>query len=244
MSIPRNRLLFNICLGLAAYWSLGWYVPGVILSTTLAVFSLLCGLAIIFKYFEGWYGVLFRGDRSAEHARAHLGAIGIPGIAASVVYGGLFTLSWNIAGQPPDWLGTPASNFSRLLLVASCVALYMTPDDQRDRLSLPSSIWLTILMITAVVTAFILGAYAGDDQRPELRPISWTLCPPDRPFWVATHSPYFHSEQSPWRALVKPRRCFKSGDEAQKEGFKAAPVLGSESGNPKNSVPILRPVTP
>lgn len=221
MIAKHNQLLFNICLVLAAYWSLGWYIPGVILSVTLSVFSILVGVAIIVKYFQGWAGVLFRGDRSKEHAHAHLGAIGIPAIAASVVYGGLFTLFWNLAGNPPDWLGTPTSNFSRLLLVGGCVALYLTPDDQRDKLSLTSTIWLMILLVTAMLSAFLLGAYVNE-ERPTFmsRPASWTECPMSRPLWAATSSHYYHGPESPWRDLVKPRGCFATEAEAQLAGFR------------------------
>lgn len=219
--VPPNRLLFNIGVALAAYWSLGWYVPGVILSVTLSVFSVLVGVAIIVRYFGGLTGVLFRGERSKDHAHAHLGAIGIPAIAASVVYGGLFTLAWNIAGNPPDWLGTPTSNFSRLLLVAGCVALYLTPDDQRDKLSLPSTIWLMILLITAMISAFLLGAYVNEDRpRYMWRPAHWSVCSENRPLWAATGSNYYHGPDSPWRALVRPRGCFETEKEAQLAGFR------------------------
>lgn len=226
MNMKHNQLLFNICLGLAAYWSLGWYVPGVVLSVTLSVFSVLVGIAIVVKYFEGWSGVLFRGDRSRDHAHAHLGAIGIPAIAASVVYGGVFTLFWNLAGNPPDWLGTPTSNFSRLLLVGGCVALYLTPDDQRDKLSLPSTIWLMILLVTAMISAFLLGAYVNEDRpRFSLRASHSPECPASRPLWAATGSRYYHGPESPWRALIHPRGCFETEDEAQMAGFIPAPRL-------------------
>lgn len=226
MNFLDNRLLIIILAVLGAYWTVGWYLPGLILSTTMAVFAVLAGLAIIIRYFQGVYGVLIRGDRSATEDGAHLAAVGIPAIAAAIVYGGLYTLAWNIAGQPDSWLNTPASGFSRLLLVGGCVALYLTPDVQRRRLSLPSVIWLILIMASAVLTAFMLGAYVGTDQlndRLRVRPTDYPLCPEERPVWVAGNSEYFHMEDSPWRARVIPRRCFTSPEEALQAGYHPLP---------------------
>lgn len=227
MTFIPNRLLFIITLALAGYWSLGWYVPGLWLSTTLAIFSVLVGLAIVIKYFRGVYGVLIKGDRSDDEDGAHLAALGIPAIAASVVYGGMFTLAWNLVGQPPDWLGTPASNFSRLLLVLGCVAFYFTPDVQRTRLKLSSVIWLVVIMTTAVLSAFVLGLYVSNEKLIDLnnvRPASYPSCGMDRPYWVAANSSYFHfAETSPWAPRIVPRRCFTSPEEAEAAGFIPSP---------------------
>lgn len=225
MRIKHNPLLMSVGIALAAYWSLGWYVPGVLLSTCLSIFSVLVGVAILFKYIQGFIGVLFWGHRSLAEDGAHLAALGIPAIAAAIVWGGTFTLSWNIAGQPPEWLGTPASNFSRFLLVAGCIALYFTPDAQRDKLSLNSVAWLLIIMATAILTAFFLGAYMGDSNRLNWRPAYWTYCGPGRPLWAATHSRYYHSLDSPYRRLVKARGCFETEEEAQAAGFIPVPRL-------------------
>lgn len=229
MSFVQNRLLLLVTLTLAAYWSLGWYIPGALLSITLSVFSVLVGVAIIFRYFQGVYGVLIRRERSEDGDGAYLAAIGIPSIAASIVYGGMFNLGWIIAGTPDDWLGTPASNFSRLLMVGGCVALYLTPDVQRERFSIPSLIWLSILMVTAVVTAFVLGAFVGNECLFDIRPVSYPDCRTEKPVWVANNSRYFHTEDSPWRAEVVPRRCYKTVEEAQKAGFRPVPVLTSRN---------------
>lgn len=224
MNYLPNKLLSLITLALAVYWTLGWYVPGLWLSTTLSIFSILVGLAILIKYFRGVYRVLIKGERSGEDDGAHLAALGIPAIAASIIFGSMFTLSWNLAGQPPDWLGTPASNFSRLLLVGGCVAFYFTPDVQKQRLSLPSVIWLLLIMTTAVLSAFILEAYVGDTRLINMRPISYPLCPPDRPVWVASNSRFYHdSNDSPWVLKIVPRRCFATEAEAIEAGFTRSP---------------------
>lgn len=227
MNFMPNKLLFVVTVLLGAYWSLGWYVPGLWLSTTLAIFSVLVGLAIVVKYFRGVYRVLIKGARSEDEDGAHLAALGIPAIASSVVYGGMFTLAWNLAGQPPDWLGTPASNFSRLLLVLGCVAFYFTPDIQRQQLKLSSVVWLVVIMTTAVLSAFILGLYVSNDRLIDvnrIRPITYPACPEDRPYWVASSSGYFHfAETSPWAPKIIPRRCFTSPEEAVAAGYVAAP---------------------
>lgn len=162
----KNHLLALSLLGFAAYWTIGWYIPSVILSTSMAVFSIFIGAAILLKYAHAFWLVVFKGIRSESGDGAHLAAIGIPSIAASVVYGGLYILAWNAAGQPESWIGTPASNFARLLLIGGCVALYLTPDVHKDKLSLPAIIWLVAILFTAVVTSFILGVYVGADRLP------------------------------------------------------------------------------
>lgn len=160
----KNHLLALSLIGFILYWTVGWYIPSLILSSSMAVFSVFIGAAILLKYAHGFWLVLFKGARSEAGDGAHLAAIGIPSIAASVVYGGLYVLAWNAAGQPESWIGTPASNFARLLLIGGCVALYFTPDVRRDRLSLPAIIWFAAILITAVFTAFVLGVYVGPDQ--------------------------------------------------------------------------------
>ena len=228
--MTKNPLLALTLLSLAAYWSIGWYIPGIILSSSMSVFSILIGAAIIVRYSSGFYHVLFEGARSEREDGAHLAALGIPSIAASIVWGGVWTLSWNISGQPDAWLGTPASNFSRVLLIAGCIALYLTPDVQRQRLSLPGVMWLAAILVTAVFTAFILGAYVGNDPVQSMfrgYRVSHPLCPADRPLWAASHSNLYHGPDSPYRATVKPRMCFATHQEARAGGFRPVTVLTS-----------------
>lgn len=223
MKISGNPLLLITLIGLTAYWSLGWWVPNLVMSSSMSVFSVLIGAAIMVRYSSGFYHVLFQGQRSPREDGAHLAAIGIPSIAASIVWGGVFTLLWNFNGQPESWIGTPASNFSRLLLVGGCVALYLTPGVEKQRLSLPAVAWLTAILATAITAAFLLGAYLGDDALTRLtRPVSYPQCPPDRPYWAASHSSLYHGPESPYRAQVVPRRCFATEGEAQDAGLSPA----------------------
>lgn len=218
----KNRILALTLLGFTLYWSLGWYIPSVILSSSMAVFSVLIGAAILVKYAAVFWAVVVRGVRSDQGDGAHLAAIGVPSIAASIVYGGLYVLAWNAAGQPETWLCTPAANFSRLLLIGGCVALYLTPDVQRDRLSLPAVMWLAAILLTAVFTAFVLGAYVGSDTvRGLFRPltVSQPFCPPEMPFWEASSSSYVHGPDSPYRQLVRPRMCFRTAEKARSLGL-------------------------
>lgn len=226
----KNPLLLVTIAALAAYWSIGWYIPGVILSSSMAMFSILIGAAIIVRYSSGFWHVLVEGGRSDREDGAHLAALGIPSIAASIVWGGVWTLCWNMSGQPDSWLGTPTSNFSRALLIAGCIALYLTPDVQRERLSLPGVMWLTAIMVTAVFTAFLLGAYLGNEPVKaaiQSQRVSHPVCPEDRPYWSATHSNVYHGPDSPHRVLVKPRRCFATAREAEAQGYQPPNVLTS-----------------
>lgn len=225
--MTKNPLLTLTIVSLAAYWSIGWYIPGVILSSSMSMFSILIGAAIIVRYSSGFYHVLFQGARSEREDGAHLATLGIPSIAASIVWGGVFTLCWNIAGQPDHWLATPMSNFSRVLLIAGCIALYLTPDVERERLSLPGVMWLAAILITAVFTAFILGAFVGNDTVQSMFRVSYPACPAERPLWAASHSNLYHGPDSPYRDQVKPRMCFATTEEARAEGFRPVAVLTS-----------------
>ena len=236
--MKKNPLLAVTIISLAGYWSVGWFIPGFILSSAMSVFSILIGAAVLVRYSTGFYNVLFRHARSKAQDGAHLAALGIPSIAASIVWGGLFTLSWNIAGQPEHWLATPASNFSRVMLIAGCIALYLTPDVQKERLSLPGVMWLAAIMLTAVFTAFILGAYVGNDAVNGLfSRASYSTCPGDRPLWAASGSHLYHGPDSPYRMLVKPRMCFRTDEEAQEAGFRPVVVLTSRAAEVEKAVP-------
>lgn len=236
--MKNNPLLAITLLSLAGYWSVGWLIPGIILSSSLSVFSILIGAAILVRYSTGFYQVLFHRARSEREDGAHLAALGIPSIAASIVWGGLFTLSWNIAGQPEHWLATPASNFSRVMLIAGCIALYLTPDVQKERLSLPGVMWLAAIMLTAVFTAFILGAYVGNDAVNGLfSRASYPQCPHNRPFWAASNSGMYHGPDSPYRDMVRPRMCFATEEEAQGAGFSHPAVLTSGGAEVEKAVP-------
>ena len=227
--LTSNGLLSGILLFLAAYWSLGWYVPGFLLSVSMSILSVLVGFAILWGHFNGFVGVLFRKDRDPSGSGAHLAAISIPGIALSVIYGGFWTLAYNLAGQPQDWLGTPASNFSRVILVASCIGLYFTPDIRHHKVPISNLIWLAVLFVTASMTAFILGLYVQPgfvvvDSGGGVRPIAYPTCPDDRPVWVASNSMYFHiADESTWAPRVIPRRCYKTPEEAVAAGFEPSP---------------------
>ena len=219
--VKNNPLLAITLLGLLGYWSIAWFIPGFILSSAMSVFSILIGAAILVRYSAGAVQVLFFGARSENGDGAHLAALGIPSIAASIVWGGLFVLAWNIAGQPESWLATPVSNFSRVMLIAGCVALYLTPDVDRRHLSLPGVVWLVALLITAAVVAFLLGLSAQSEfTRRIMGPSDFATCPKDRPIWGASGSKIYHAPDSPWRALVNPRRCFRNSEEAQAAGFR------------------------
>lgn len=225
--LTSNGLLSGILLFLAAYWSLGWYVPGFMLSVSLGILSVLVGFAVLWGHFQGIINVLIRKERDPSGSGAHLAAISVPGIALSVIYGGFWTLAYNIAGQPQDWLGTPASNFSRVLLVASCIGLYFTPDIRAHKVPIPNLIWLGVLFVTAALTAFIMGLYVQPGwvvDASGIRPITYPSCPADRPVWVASNSNYFHFvDTSPWGPRIVPRRCFQTPEEAIEAGFDPLP---------------------
>lgn len=223
MTVKNPLLVFTVA-ALAAYWSIGWYVPNVIFSVAFSVLSFLMGAAISRVYGEAFFNVLFRRERSGEGDGAHLGVLGVFSIALSFIWSGVFTLTWNLMGQPDTWLGTPPSNFSRLLLIAGCVSLYFAPSVTKQRVSIPSVAWLVIALATAASAGLAVGLFVGQNDVGGLfRPshANFSTCPWDKPYWVASSSQTYHGPDSPYRMLMAPRRCFGTEEEAVAAGFKA-----------------------
>lgn len=222
MKVKNPLLVFTVA-ALAAYWSLGWYVPNVIFSVAFSVLSFLMGAAISRVYGEAFFNVLFRRERSGEGDGAHLGVLGVFSIATSFIWGGAFTFFWNILGQPEQWLGTPASNFSRLLLIAGCVCLYFAPSISKQRVSVPSVAWIIIALVTAASAGLAVGIFVGKNDVGGIfrsAHANYSTCPGDRPYWVGSASQTYHGPDSPYRMLIAPRRCFATEEEALAEGYR------------------------
>lgn len=222
MKLQNPLLLFTIG-ALTAYWTLGWYVPNNIFSVAFSVLSFLMGAAISWVYGRAFFNVLFRRERSADGDGAHLGVLGVFSIAASFIYSGIFTLAWNVVGQPDTWLGTPLSNFSRLLLIAGCIALYFAPNIVEQRVRVPTLTWAIIAIITAASAGIAVGLYIGQNDIGGMfrhASSSYSTCPKDKPYWVGSSSQTYHGPSSPYRMLMAPRRCFATEDDALAAGFK------------------------
>lgn len=220
----KNPLLIFTVLALAAYWSIGWYVPNVIFSVAFSVLSFVMGAAICRIYGEAFFNVLVRRERSSDGDGAHLGVLGVFSIALSFIWSGGFTLIWNLMGQPDTWLGTPASNFSRALLIAGCVCLYFAPSVTKQKVSIPSVTWLVIAVAAAFSAGFAVALYVGQNDVGGLFRSShanYSTCPWDKPYWVGSSSQTFHGPESPYRMLIAPRRCFGSEQEAIAAGYTA-----------------------
>lgn len=223
MKLKNPLLLFTVA-ALTAYWTAGWYVPNTIFSVAFSVLSFLMGSAISWVYGRAFVNVLFHRERSTDGDGAHLGVLGVFSIAASFIYGGGFTLAWNLVGQPEGWLGTPASNFSRLLLIVGCVCLYFAPNVVEQRVRVPTLTWAVIAILTAASAGIAVGLYIGqNDLGGVFRTSSsnYSTCPSDKPYWVGSSSQTYHGPESPYRMLIAPRRCFGSEEEAVEAGFKA-----------------------
>ena len=222
MKIANNSLLLILLGFMAIYWLFGWYIPNILLSGTVSIFSVLIGIAVTYRYSRGVYSVLVRGVRSQGEDNAHLGALGIPAVAAGVVYGGLYNLVWNYMGTPPEWIGTPMSNFGRVLMAVGFVGLFFSPDAARHRITLSSAAWAISILLTAVIVAFLMGARVGSEVQPIRRflyGVNHPVCPIDQPI-MGTVGRIYHTLDSPYRSLSKPRVCFATEGDARRAGFR------------------------
>lgn len=223
MKIANNSLLLILLGFMSLYWLFGWYIPNLLLSGTVSIFSVLIGIAVIYRYSIGVYRVLWKGERSDRGDGAHLAALGIPALAAGVVYGGAFNLIWTWMGNPETWIGTPMSNFGRVLQAIGFVGLFFSPDASRHRVSLSGAVWAISILMTAVIVAFLMGArLAGGEMAPIRRfiyGVHYPVCPADQPV-IGTTTKVYHDEASPYRDLIKPRTCFATVKEAEKAGFR------------------------
>jgi len=228
----NNRLLLGIVLSLTIYWLGGEVMPPTTFSSSVSVFLMIAGVAALTRFFPVAWQVVFHRRRSEDDDGGHWAAIGVTALALGAVYAGTFNLVWIANGQPMTWIGTPASNLGRGLMAAGFLCLFLSPDTTKNRIGIPSLIWLGVIGVTLTVTAFLLGTQFAPDPRsgtvwvepliPSAKGPTYPLCPANRTVWGVDRSKLFHLPESPYRALITPDRCFATVHEAERAGYRAA----------------------
>lgn len=228
----NNRLLLGIVLSLVVYWLSGEFMPATTFSAAVSVFLMVAGVAALARFSSAAWSIVIHQRRSDEDDGGHWAAIGVTALAAGAVYAGGFNLVWLVNGQPMSWIGTPGSNLGRGLMAAGFLCLFLSPDTARNRISLPSVLWLVVIGTTMTATAFMLGTQFSPDPRagtlwvepviPSLAGPTYPQCPPARDVWGVASSKLYHTTDSPYRPLITPDRCFTNAGEAERAGYRAA----------------------
>jgi hypothetical protein len=227
-ALRNNRLLIVSVVVVAFYWLIGPALPSPYLAGVLSLLLLIAGTLTLAQYIAPTYEILFHQKRSEdERGRgSHLAIYGIFLFSFGSVWAGGFGVLWNMAGQPPDWLGTAMSNFGRLCHIAGFFLMQVSPDVTKEGIELRGRWWLvTIGSIVLVGIGFWLGvqlrtfeaSYAWRELH--VGAVDRPACPDDRAVWGSS-SKVYHTQDSPYRAQIIPVRCFATKEEAERAGFK------------------------
>lgn len=224
MQLKSNRLLLVSILALALYFGTGPLLPDPYLSSTVSLYVLTTGAALVLFYWRGFVDILFRRQRSVEDPGSHIGVYGAILAGMGAVIGALFNLAWVRAGSPPDWIGTVFSNLGRVLTATGYACLVVSPHIGRDGVLMPRQTTLVAMSVVVAVAAFVLGTQVRPTE-PPMWPDVWydhtrPICAPDRPVWGVSSSRIFHTPDSRYRSLVIPDRCFRSEWEARVAGYR------------------------
>lgn len=226
----KNSLALGSALGLALYWSVGYLITDPYLSVAISVWLLLTGGLTLLSYAEGAFRVVVLGERDTEGHGGHWAAYGMFLLALGSVYGGIFNLAWVIAGvvagtdPPMSWLGTPQSNFGRILMGVGFAFIWRSPEPTRGAGRNASTLMLIAVGSIAITVAFFAGTMVKQPVPGLTVPVinfaaDRPTCPADRPVW-GTRAGIYHTPESAYRRLMSPDRCFRDIGEAQRAGFR------------------------
>jgi len=227
--IIENRLLLVFASAIALYWLGGLFIPSLIFSTTVSLFLLIFGGITFLRYAPSSFEILFKGIRNEDAEGSHLAALGVTSLALGSVYVGLWSLTWNMYGQPLSWISTPSSLFGRGMMGLGFLLLFISPDVSRKGLKLPEGFLIICLAIIALMVAFFMGTKFDNQRTTVIAPNSYAVlaptdspgCTKDRPIMgnVSGSRKIYHMPSSPYRSTTYPERCFATEDEAKENGF-------------------------
>ena len=158
--LKDNSLLLWSLVVAVTYWMVAPVLPSQYLAGTMSLLLLVAGTLTFAQYAEPAYRVLWLKERSEHEGGrgSHLAIYGVFLFAFGSVFAGGFGVIWNIAGQPPDWVGTATSNFSRLSHIAGFALMQVSPDITPRGLALRGRWWaVAISLAIALGVGFWLG---------------------------------------------------------------------------------------
>lgn len=215
--MTENKILFWSLVFASVYWITGVMWPSyhsTISSAALLVF----GAVALSRYGpEAWKIVVQRHRLPKHEGGAHLAAYGVALLSAGSVYVGLFGVLWVWNGQPDNWLATPISGFGRFMMAAGFCLLFFSPDMEKQRLKLPSQIWLIVAGIVALLLAFALGLKLGGQE--ERSALIVHTCPVEMTIKGSRNGVY-HSPGDKYYDRTNPVACFRSRQTATLFGYR------------------------
>lgn len=160
-SIRSNRLLWLAFAIALAFWIIAPLVPNPYLSSALS-FALLCSSVMTFyQYTPPAYRVLFYQERyyGPDGGRgSHLAVLAVFLFAIGSAASGLYGLWWNFHGQPPDWIGSPQSQFGRACHIAAFCLMQVSPQITTDGFKIKAQWWVVAIISTVLL---LVGFYFG-----------------------------------------------------------------------------------
>lgn len=136
-------------------------------------------------------------------------------------------------GESGELDGYRISGAGRYLMAWGFWLMLINPDIRIETIRLPLRAFWIVIIAAMILAAFLLGARVAPEEHRWLLPISRAMtgavCPGDRPVW-GTLNGFYHTEESPFRDQIIPRRCFTTEIEAFRAGFQ--PLTGSRPPNP------------
>lgn len=230
VKLKGNWLLWSSAVALSLYWLAASVLPGAFLSAVGSLALLAFGGVSFVLYSETAFRVVVIGDRSEADDGSHLAVYGTWLLGAGAVWGGLFVLAWLWYGQPSEWTGTATSSFGRHLMALGFLMMFIAPQTSNQGIMVKRSAWFVI----AVILALCAGVWIGSQFRPDSPMVRWRdlqkiditrpQCFAGQIVWVASNSRLYHTPDSRYRAVVVPRRCFKTEAEAKAAGYAAVTV--------------------
>lgn len=137
----------------------------------------------------------------------------------------------------PDWLVmSPMAIFVPWMLSWAVSLALVAPDIEDDGVRVGSGIWKSVaLFISGAMAGFVLATsfQAASGVEVSLKQ-AWPhlanrpSCPPDQDVWGSSRGVY-HTMESPYRALVIPRHCFATAEDAESKGFRKAKGIESDA---------------
>lgn len=226
--MKNNPLLLWTIVAIVVYWMVGLATPNPVISSASSALLLVASSIMFFRYAPTAWDILFHQKRDGGEGGegSHLGVYGATLIAAGSSYVGMFGLLWVIADQPQTWLGTAYSGFGRAVAAIGFVLMAFSPNVSSRTVRPVNLIMVALVLIAVAVASFFVGTRAAmPEPAPWWSNIKGRLadrppCPPDRPVWGSSNKVY-HVDDSPYRSMVIPDRCFSDIAEAESKGYRA-----------------------
>lgn len=217
--IVSNRLLAISILMLCLYWLTASLIPHPYLSITNNTFLFVVSSVGLWRYRQTVSDILFRQER-VEGEKGYGGYLAVYGIFLVFLgsfYGAIFSTVWIYSGQPITWLGSAYAQFGRFLTICGFGCMAFSPDITREGFILPDRLWAIILVMLLLFGA---GIWVG--TRVESKEISYLIgapvCPKGMDI-IGTSRKTYHLPESRYRALIVPRKCFRTETEAKAAGY-------------------------